>query len=78
MTFKMRDEYVKVLDALAQRPKTGEEICADCHFESRLDCTGAISILRRVRAIEPMNREYYQITLKGKELRNSVVRIAQR
>lgn len=64
---QLRQPYLKVLSALSGgQPKTSNELSMECGFESRLDCTGAISFLRRVDAIDQAGHGKYRITDKGK------------
>ncbi len=66
---EFRDSYRKVLVALSDgRPKTSNEIRTEVGFEDRWLCTGAISVLRRMDAIDQAGHGKYRITDTGKML----------
>jgi hypothetical protein len=66
---QFRESYRKVLVALSDgRPKTSNEICTEVGFEDRWLCTGAISMLRRMDAIDQAGHGKYRITDTGKML----------
>ncbi len=63
--FVLKTNYVKVLAALRSgTPKTSKEICQECNLD-RLDCSGAISILRRMEALAQAGDQRYRITERG-------------
>lgn len=67
----MKPSYQRVLLVMRDGlPRDHDTICAEAVFEGPEDdsiCTGAISILRRMRFLEqtPENRKKYVITPKG-------------
>ena len=66
---EFRESYRKVLVALnGGQPKTSNELAIECGFEDRWACTGAISVLRRMDAIDDAGHKRYKITDKGKLL----------
>jgi hypothetical protein len=78
---EFRESYRKVLVALSDgRPKTSNEICTEVGFDDRWACTGAISILRRMDAIDQAGHGKYRITDKGKMLlgQSSALPLTQR
>jgi hypothetical protein len=71
MTFQMKPTYQKVLLTLRDgTPKDHNLICIDCGLDDD-ECTGAISRLRRVRALERTGDNRYRITEKGVALLQS-------
>jgi len=67
MTFTLKQEYLRVLQALADgEAKSSDKICVECGFRSPFKCTGAISVLRRADAIDQAGHSQYRITEKGK------------
>ncbi len=62
----LKEPYRKVLAALGNgEHKNLDEICRDCGFQSPIDCAGALSLLRRMRAIERDGRGKFLINDKG-------------
>ncbi|HEV2138563.1 MAG TPA: hypothetical protein VGR53_06945 [Nitrososphaerales archaeon] len=65
---RLKDSYLKVLKVMSDgEPRTGDEICYACGLE-RLPCTGAISILRRTKALDDIGHGRYRITPVGKQM----------
>lgn len=58
------------------QPKTSNELAIECGFEDRWACTGAISVLRRMDAIDDAGHKKYKITEKGKLLLGQDARLA--
>ena len=73
---QLKEPYKKVLAALSSgEPKNGDELSTECGFLSRLDCTGAISLLRRLDAIEQAGHGKYRITDMGRIMLQGGARI---
>lgn len=75
MVFGLKPSYEKVLVALRDgQSKDHDTICLDAGLDD-FECTGAISILRRNRALEQAGGRKYKITEKGLHLLESAPRI---
>ena len=77
--FHLKPSYVAVLDTLKDgQPKTSVQICIDCGLE-RMECTGAISILRRREAISQAEIKAgipkYKITDRGRLMLEQAPRV---
>lgn len=71
MTFQMKPTYQRILLALRDgNLKDHDTICIECGFDDDTICTGAISMLRRNRALERIEKKY-RITDKGRQLLQS-------
>jgi predicted transcriptional regulator len=68
MEFVLKPSYERVLVALRDgQPKDHDDICLAAGLED-FACTGAISVLRRAKALEQAGNHQYKITEKGKDL----------
>lgn len=73
---QLKEPYRKVLAALGSgQPKTSNELRMECGFVSPFECTGAISLLRRLEAIDQAGRGRYKITDKGKVMLQGAARL---
>ena len=78
MKFLLKPNYQRVLSAMRDgKLRTSPEICAECGLD-QLDCTGAISILRRVSALDQTGKNQYIITDVGRKLLEEAPAIGSR
>ena len=75
MPLLLKPSYVKVLLALRDgKPRNHDEICVEAGLEG-LECTGAISILRRDEDLEQAGDRRFRITEKGRMMLDTAPRI---